>query len=100
MAKEYDRKERIADLLKKEVAKLIQFKVRDPRVGLITISGVEVSKDLAYATVYVTQLDEQSSEDETKQDEMIVVLNKASGFLRSELSKTNTMRISLKELEV
>jgi ribosome-binding factor A len=56
MAKEYSRTQRVSQQLQKELALLIQREVRDSRIGMVTISDVEVSRDLAYATVFVTFL--------------------------------------------
>ncbi len=89
MAKEYARTQRVADYLQREVAALIQHEVRDPRVGMVSITGVEVSRDLGHARVYVTVMGIDSSEDA---GETIEALNKAGGFLRSQLSRGSNMR--------
>lgn len=89
MAKEYSRTQRVADYLQRELAALIQREVRDPRVGMVSITGVNVSRDLGHAKVYYTVLGCDSSEDAVESTE---VLNKASGFLRSQLSRDSSMR--------
>jgi ribosome-binding factor A len=89
MAKEYARTQRVADYLQRELAALIQHEVRDPRLGMVSITGVEVSKDLAHAKVYYTVMGKDSSEDATESTE---VLNHAAGFLRRELSRDSSMR--------
>ncbi len=89
MAKEYARTQRVADYLQRELAELIQHEVRDPRLGMVSITGVEVSKDLAHAKVYYTVMGKDTSEDATESTE---VLNHAAGFLRRELSRDSTMR--------
>ena len=89
MAKEYSRTQRVADHLQRELAALIQHEVRDPRVGMVSITGVNVSRDLGYAKVYFTVLGCDSSEDASESTE---VLNKAAGFLRSQLSRDSSMR--------
>ena len=89
MAKEYSRTQRVADYLQRELAALIQQEVRDPRVGMVNITGVNVSRDLGYAKVYYTVLDCDSREDASESTE---VLNKAAGFLRSQMSKDSNMR--------
>lgn len=94
MAKDYSRVDRVADFLKRELSQLIQFQIRDPRIGMVSVNDVEVSRDIAYARVFVTSLDAQ--EDEAQQQEIIDVLNKASGFLRSHLAKATTMRTTPK----
>jgi len=89
MAKEYARTQRVADHLQRELAEVLQREVRDPRVGMVSITGVEVSRDLAHAKVYYTRLGSDSA-DEAR--EVTTVLNGMAGFLRSELSRGSTMR--------
>ena len=89
MAKEYSRTQRVADYLQRELAGLIQHELRDPRVGMVSITGVNVSRDLGHAKVYFTVLGCDSSEDASESSQ---ALNKAAGFLRSELSRESTMR--------
>ncbi len=89
MAKEYGRTERVADHLKRELAELLQFKVRDPRVGMASITDIEVSKDLSRARVYCTVL---GKNDEEQARKSLQALNKAAGFMRSQLSKDSAMR--------
>lgn len=89
MAKEYSRAQRVADHLQRELATLIQNTVRDPRVGMVNITGVSVSRDLGYAKVYYTVLGCESTEDARDSTE---VLNKAAGFLRSQMSRGSSMR--------
>ncbi|MEM9256578.1 MAG: 30S ribosome-binding factor RbfA [Pseudomonadota bacterium] len=89
MAKEYARTQRVADHLQRELAALIQREVRDPRVGMVSITGVDVSRDLAHAKVYVTVLGSDSGEEAA---ECTKALNRAAGFLRSQLSRDSSMR--------
>jgi len=89
MAKEYSRTQRVADYLQRELAGLIQHEVRDPRLGMVSITGVDVSRDMGHARVYYTVLGTDTSEDAT---EATAVLNKAAGFLRSQLSRDSNMR--------
>ena len=89
MAKEYSRTQRVADYLQRELAGLIQHEVRDPRLGMVSITGVDVSRDLGAAKVFYTLLgcdSEQEAKDATE------VLNKAAGFLRTQLSRDSSMR--------
>jgi ribosome-binding factor A len=89
MAKEYSRTERVADYLQRELAGLIQREVRDPRVGMVSITGVNVSRDLGHARVYYTSLESDSSEEAAETTE---ALNRAAGFMRSALSRDSSMR--------
>ena len=89
MAKEYARTQRVADYLQRELAELIQHELRDPRLGMVSVTGVDVSRDLGHAKVYYTVLGSDSSEEAS---EVTAVLNHAAGFLRSQLSRDSTMR--------
>jgi ribosome-binding factor A len=89
MAKEYSRTQRVADHLQRELAGLIQHAVRDPRLGLVSITGVDVSRDLGHAKVFYTLMEADSGAEAEQATE---VLNKAAGFLRSELSRDSSMR--------
>lgn len=89
MAREYSRRERVADYLQRELAVLIQRELRDPRLGMVSITAVEVSRDIAHARVYFTLLDcDSAGEAKPSAD----VLNGAAGFLRSALAKDASMR--------
>ena len=89
MAKEYARTQRVADYLQRELAALIEHEVRDPRVGMVSITGVDVSRDLGHARVYYTEMGSDSSEEAGETTE---ALNRAAGFLRSQLSRDSSMR--------
>ncbi len=93
MAREYSRTQRVADFLKQELATLIQREMRDPRVGMISITDVEVSRDMSHAKVFTTVLGNETEQDAA---EAIVVLNKAAGFLRSEMARINNARTTPK----
>ena len=75
-----NRQERIATIIRKNVSEIIQFQLRDPNIGFISIPEVKVSKDFSYATVYVSFL----NEDDIKPS--LEALNKAKGYIRSELA--------------
>lgn len=88
--KTFDRPLRVAQELQKEIAIIIQREIKDPRLGLmVTVTGVEVSRDLAYAKVFVTFL----QQDEKPVDEGIKVLQRAVGYIRSLLGKSMRLRI-------
>ncbi len=76
---------------KKEIAIILQREIKDPRLGMMTtVSGVEMSRDLAYAKVYVTFLNDK---DEAAVKAGIKALQEASGFIRSLLGKAMRLRI-------
>lgn len=91
MAKPFGRVQRVADFLRRELSSLIQQQLRDPRLGMVSITDVEVSKDLAHARVFVTILGCDSIE---QAQDSVDVLNNASGFLRSEIARMLTMRVA------
>ena len=91
MAKEFGRPQRVSQELQKEIAIILQREIKDPRLGMMTtVSGVEVSRDLAYAKVFVTFLNDK---DEQAVKEGIKVLQDASGYIRSLLGKAMRLRI-------
>ncbi|MFC6632831.1 30S ribosome-binding factor RbfA [Microbulbifer taiwanensis] len=89
MAREFHRADRVADAMRRELAQLIQQEVRDPRLGMVNVNDVEVSRDLAVAKVFVTFVGE---DDRAKINISMEVLNKAAGFLRSQLARAIQMR--------
>lgn len=91
--REFGRALRVADFVRDELAQIMQRHMRDPRVGLVSVNDVTVSKDLSYAEIYVSSVDTTSAEE---RDELISVLNKAAGFFRSELAKRHSMRTTPK----
>ncbi|MFP1749569.1 30S ribosome-binding factor RbfA [Lonsdalea quercina] len=90
MAKEYSRTQRVAQEMQKEIAIILQREVKDPRVGMATVSGVEMSRDLAYAKVFVTFLNDNEPE-QVKTG--IKALQDASGFIRVLLGKAMRLRV-------
>ena len=90
MAKEFSRTQRVAQEMQKEIAIILQREIKDPRVGMATVSGVEVSRDLAYAKVFVTFL----TDNEPQQIKSgVTALQDASGFIRSLLGKAMRLRV-------
>ena len=89
MAKEYSRTQRVGDFLQQELAALIQRELRDPRAQMVSVTGVDVSRDLTHAKVFFTQL---GVDDAEQAKETAEVLNKAGGFLRTVIAKSATMR--------
>ncbi|PHV11271.1 30S ribosome-binding factor RbfA [Chitinimonas sp. BJB300] len=80
MAKDFTRSDRVAQQMQRELAELIRLELKDPRIGMVTLTGVEVTRDMSHAKVFYTLMkgDEQETE---------YTLNRSSGWLRNELSK-------------
>lgn len=90
MAKEYSRTQRIGDQMQRELSELIRREVKDPRVGLVTITAVDVSRDLGHAKVFITVMGQDDNAEVVKQNTSI--LNDAAGFLRMQLGKAMKLR--------
>ena len=75
------RPQKLGDLIQRELSELLQRELRDPRVGMITITGVDVSPDFSHAKVLYTTLDPAHIDDASKG------LKRAAGFLRSQLAR-------------
>ncbi len=89
MARQTPRTRRVADQIQRELAELIRDAVRDPRVsGSVTVSGVDVTRDLGHAKVYMTVL----GADAERSREAAEALNGAAGFLRRELRRRMVLR--------
>jgi ribosome-binding factor A len=100
------RVQRVADQIHRELAMLIQMEVNDPRIGMVSVTGVNVSRDLAHANVYVTVLNTMTGSDvlndstlaapseldKLEIEENLKALRKASGYLRSMLAKRIELR--------
>lgn len=87
MPRDHPRSRRVAEQIQRELADLIRLEVKDPRVGMITLTEVEVSRDLSHAKVYFTLLGDAERLAETEDG-----LARAAGFLRSELSHRLQLR--------
>lgn len=87
MPRDFKRTDRISDMIQKVLAVIIQQELKDPRLGMVTISEVKVSKDLAFAKVYVNVLPDELAQESVK------TLNSAAGFMRGLLSKQMKTRI-------
>jgi ribosome-binding factor A len=75
------RPQRLGDLIQREVSDLIRLELRDPRVGMITITSVDVSPDMSHARVFFTMLEKDKLED------TLLGLRRSAGFLRSQLAR-------------
>jgi len=86
-ARDNSRGRRIADQIQRLLAELIQTEVRDPRLGMVTITAVEVTHELEHAKVFFTVLGDAAQAEETGH-----ILNHAAGFLRSALARRLKLR--------
>ena len=89
MPRDFKRTDRVADSLKKGLAELIHRSMNDPRVHGVSITDVEVSRDLAHAKVFVTVI---GQDDLAGAQPAMDSLNNAAGFLRSSIAKDDRMR--------
>jgi ribosome-binding factor A len=83
----YSRADRVADQIRMEVADILMRKIKDPRVRSVTVTDVELTKDLRMARIYVTTLERNDAE-----RQVFDGLAKASGFVRAELGRRLTLR--------
>ncbi|HYP66817.1 MAG TPA: 30S ribosome-binding factor RbfA [Thiobacillaceae bacterium] len=88
MPKDFPRSRRVADQIQRELAEIIRVELEDPRVGLATITAVEVSSDLEHAKIFVTSLGPASDH-----NALLAGLRRAAGYLRSQLSHRMKLRI-------
>ncbi|EAS47075.1 ribosome-binding factor A [marine gamma proteobacterium HTCC2207] len=90
MPREFTRAERVSDSVQQELATLIRSEVRDPRVGMVNVTEVQISRDLAYGKVFVNFVGDREQE---QIDEAMAALNGASGYLRKLLGASIQLRI-------
>ena len=87
MPKDYARTDRVAEQIQRELAELVRLEVKDPRVRMVTLTGVEVARDYSHAKVFYTTL--EGASDKVQQG-----LERAAGFLRSQLAHAMKLRIT------
>ncbi|ALS32400.1 ribosome-binding factor A [Pseudoalteromonas translucida KMM 520] len=88
--REFSRTDRVAQQIQKEIAVILQREIKDPRLGMVTVSAVEVSRDLSYAKIFITVFNTQ---DDNAAKQSANVLNEATGYIRSLLGKRIRARI-------
>ncbi|MEL7287185.1 MAG: 30S ribosome-binding factor RbfA, partial [Pseudomonadota bacterium] len=76
--REFSRTDRVAQQIQKEIAVILQREIKDPRLGMVTVSAVEVSRDLSYAKVFITVF---NTDDEDKAKQSAKILNEATGYI-------------------
>jgi ribosome-binding factor A len=82
-----NRKKRVGNLIKSEVSEMILKELKDPRIGFVSVTDVEVSGDLRYATVYFTVLGEEKDVEAT-----VAALQHATGYVRREIATRLRLR--------
>ena len=87
MMHRYRRTDRVEELLKQEVARLVREEVKDPRVGFATVMDVSVSPDLRHARVFVSVLG-----DDAEREATIAALQRARGFIRARIGQEVTLK--------
>ena len=87
---DFSRIQRVAAQIQRELASLIQLEMKDPRLGMVTVSAVDLSRDMSYADVFVTVLEQ---EDKAKREQTLAILTKGAGFLRGRLGHLIKLRI-------
>jgi ribosome-binding factor A len=83
----FKRTDRVGDQIRMEIADILMRRVKDPRVGFVTVTAVDVSADLKQARVYVTVLQQGLREAES-----LEALSRAEGFIKSELGRRLKLR--------
>jgi len=106
MNEDSPRLQRVADQIQREIATLIQLEINDPRVGMVSVTAVDISRDMSYASIYITVLNtlggsdsltqnqsEKGKLDKLEIEENLRALNRAAGYLRTLLAKKLKLRI-------
>lgn len=83
------RQEKVQEQLVQEISEIIRRDLSDPRLGFITLTGAEISRDLRHAKVYISVLG-----DEESRKQSLIALNRASGMLRGEFARRAHLRIA------
>lgn len=81
------RAQRVSEQMKKEIAQILQDELKDPRIGFVTITSVEVTNDLRHAKVFVSVFGDEEDKKQT-----LEALSKASSFIRKEIGKRIKLR--------
>ena len=86
MARDFNRSERVAGQLRRDLAKLIQQEIKDPEVGFVSLSDVEVTRDLSHAKIFITVFEPEKAATSIK------ALKRAAVFLRKRLAQELRLR--------
>lgn len=87
MPKEFTRTQRLGEQIRRELSTLVQNEVKDPRVAMVSLTAIKLSRDLSHATIFCSLMNQDDKV------ETIRALNGASGFLRKKLAAAITARI-------
>ena len=94
MPKAYSRTSRLGEQIQRDLAHMIQFEMKDPRLGMVTLNYVKVAKDLGYADIYFTVMGAKGETDAEIRKQTSAILNDAAGYLRNELARIMRTRIT------
>jgi ribosome-binding factor A len=99
MAKEYSRSHRVAEQMQRELADLLMFEVKDPRIGMVTITAVEVTGDMAHAKIFYSAPQAQSTQSKPNMANHAKTLQSiqnglenSAGYLRTQVAKRMLLR--------
>ena len=95
MPKDYPRSRRIAEQIQRELSEIIRLELKDPRVGMITLTDVEVTPDYSHAKIFFTRMVNlgKAAAGNADNADILQALEHAAGFLRSELAHRMRLRI-------
>lgn len=79
---QHKRAERVGDLIKKEISQIIQYELKDPGIGFVTITAVELSSDLKHAKIFYSVLGDENAKKESSS-----ALKRACGFIQHEIGR-------------
>jgi ribosome-binding factor A len=85
--KTYNRASRVKHLLQQEISRILQMDIKDPRVNLVTVTGIKLTDDLREAKVFVSSLDTT-----VERENLLTALKRATGYIRGELGRQLTLR--------
>ncbi len=85
--KTYKRASRVKHLLQQEISRILQMDIKDPRVNLVTVTGIKLTDDLREAKVFVSSLDTT-----VERENLLTALKRATGYIRGELGRQLTLR--------
>ena len=88
MPAEFSRARRVGEQIQRDLAELIRSEIRDPRLGMVTVNHVDVTRDMSYARVFITVMGEPESREVS-----LSILNKMAGYLRGQIGRRMKLRM-------